>query len=309
MGRYLAVRLLRAIAVTLAVLIAVFVIINVTGDPVALLMPEDATDEEIREMRHILGFDRPMHVRVAEYVISAARGDFGESLRFAGEPALGLVLERLPATVTLAIAAMAWSLPLSFALGAVAALRRRSIAASFATVLALLGQSIPNFWLGIMLIMTFSVRLRLLPTFGQNGIRHLILPAITLGFFPLARTSRLVRSMLLEVMSQDYIRTARAKGLSERAVLISHAMKNALIPVVTMLGVQVGFLIGGAVVVENVFAWPGLGRLAVQSIFYRDFPVVQADVFVVATMFVVSNLFVDILYGWLDPRVRIAAPS
>ena len=307
MAKYILFRLLRAVAVILAVLVSVFIIINATGDPVRLMMPVDATEADIQQMRHTLGYDRPVLIRVVEFVANAAHGDFGKSLRFMGEPALGLVVERLPATVTLAIASLLWSLPLSLVLGVISALQRHSWLSSFSTLLALFGQSIPNFWLGIVLIMVFSVHFNLLPAYGEGTIQHLILPAVTLGFFPLARNSRMVRSMLLEVMAQDYIRTARAKGLTENAVILYHAMKNALAPVITMLGLEIGTLLGGAVVVETVFAWPGLGRLAVQSIFLRDFPVVQAAVFVVATGFVVINFFVDITYGWLDPRVQVSA--
>ena len=303
---YIISRLLQAIVVILGILLLVFVIIHLTGDPVLLMLPPEASAEDVERMRVQMGFDRPLPERFLRFLAGATRGDFGESLRYRGQPALAQVVQRFPATLELAAATMAWSLPLSFLLGTIAALRRYSLMDNLAMLIALLGQSLPSFWLGLMLILIFSVQLSLLPSSGRGGIEHVILPAVTLGSFFMARTTRLVRSGMVEVLEQDYIRTARAKGLVEKVIILRHALKNAAIPVVTIVGLDIGTLLGGAVITETVFAWPGIGRLAIDSILSRDFPVVQADVFFIALTFVGINLIVDILYTWLDPRVRIS---
>jgi peptide/nickel transport system permease protein len=217
------------------------------------------------------------------------------------------VLERFPATLELALTTFVWSVSVSLVLGVVSAVKRDTVVDNLATLLALLGQSVPNFWLGIMLILVFAVGLGWLPSFGRGTPLHLILPVLTLGAFSMARTTRLVRATMIEVLSQDYIRTARAKGLSERLVVVGHALKNAAIPTVTLIGLDFGTLLGGAVVTETVFAWPGIGRLAIESIYQRDFPVVQAAVFFVASGFVMINFCMDLLYTWLDPRIRLAS--
>jgi peptide/nickel transport system permease protein len=215
-----------------------------------------------------------------------------------------LVFERFPATLELTFAAMAITLFFSCLFGIISAVKRNTLADHLVMVTALVGQSMPVFWLGIMGILIFGVHLRWLPTSGRGGLEHLILPAITLGAFGMARTTRLIRSGMLEVLGQDYIQTARAKGLTETLVVGKHALRNASISVATIIGLDFGALLGGAVITETVFAWPGVGRLAIESIYYRDFPVVQADVFYVASTFVLVNLFVDLLYTWLDPRIR-----
>lgn len=307
MARYIVNRLIQSTAVVFGVLLLVFVIINLTGDPVALMVPIEASEEDIERLRVAMGFDRPLYQQFISFLWGAVQGDFGDSLRYQSQPALKIVVERFPATLELAAATLAWALPMSLLLGTIAALKRNTGADSFAMFLALLGQSLPGFWLGLMLILVFSVQLGLLPSSGRGGFRHVILPAITLGSFVMARTTRLVRSGMIEVLNQDYIRTARAKGLRERTVLLRHAFKNAAIPVVTIVGLDIGTLLGGAVITETIFAWPGIGRLAIDAISYRDFPVVQANVFFIALAFVVINLLVDVLYTWLDPRVRVAS--
>ena len=215
------------------------------------------------------------------------------------------MIERFPATVQLALATLAWSVPVALLLGLVAAVWRPSLSENVAMLTALLGQSMPSFWLGLMLILIFSVNLGLFPSSGRGTPAHVVLPALTLGGFFMARLTRLVRSGLLDVLGQDYVRTARAKGLAETVVVARHAFKNAAIPIVTIVGLDIGTLLGGAVITETVFAWPGVGRLAIEAIAVRDFPVVQADVFFIALAFVVINLGVDVLYTWLDPRVRL----
>ncbi len=251
-----------------------------------------------------MGFDDPMAVQYLRFLRGALRGDFGESVRH-GEPAMGLVVERLPATFELAGAGLLLALCLAIPTGIVSAVRRNTAVDYVSTVLALLGQAMPTFWLGIMLILLFSVRLSWLPSSGRGDLEHLILPAITLGLFTTARITRLTRSGMLEVLGQDYIRTARAKGMSEPPVVWKHALKNASIPIVTIVGIELGTLLGGSVITETIFAWPGVGRLSVQAIFNRDYPVVQAAVFLLAATFVLVNFLVDVLYTYLDPRIRL----
>jgi ABC-type dipeptide/oligopeptide/nickel transport system permease component len=305
-AQYILARLAQSVVVILGVLLLVFVILQLTGDPARLMLPPEATLEDIERLRQQMGFDRPLPIQFLHFMAGAVRGDFGNSLRYRDQPALQIVLERFPATIELGLATLAWSIPVAFVLGLVSAVRRASLQENAAMVTALLGQSMPSFWLGLMLILVFSVNLGLLPSSGRGRFAHVILPALTLGGFFMARLTRLIRSGLLDVLAQDYVRTARAKGLGERAVVVRHALKNAAIPIVTIIGLDIGTVLGGAVITETVFAWPGVGRLAIDSINVRDFPVVQADVFVIAVAFVLINFSVDVLYTWLDPRVRLA---
>lgn len=305
MTTFLLARLAQSIVVILGVLFLVFIILQLTGDPARLMLSPQATLEDIERVRRQMGFDRPLPEQFLRFLGGAVRGDFGRSLRYTDQPALAIVVERFPATVELALATLAWSIPVALVLGLASAVRRASVSESVAMTTALLGQSMPSFWLGLMLILVFSVNLGLLPSSGRGTLSHLVLPALTLGGFFMARLTRLVRSGLLDVLGQDYVRTARAKGLAERIVIARHAFKNAAIPIVTILGLDVGTLLGGAVITETVFAWPGIGRLAIEAIAVRDFPVVQADVFFIALTFVAINLVVDVLYTWLDPRVRL----
>jgi peptide/nickel transport system permease protein len=304
MTRYLARRFTEAVLVVLGVLLLVFVILQLTGDPARLMLPPEATLEDIERLRRQMGFDRPLPVQFVWFLAGAVRGDFGSSLRYRDQPALEVVLERLPATLELAGATLAWSIPVAFLLGFVSAVRRATVHEGMAMLGALLGQSMPTFWLGLMLILVFAVELGWFPSSGRGGFAHVVLPALTLGGFFMARLTRLVRSGLLEVLGQDYVRTARAKGLGEAAVVTRHALKNAAIPIVTIIGLDIGTVLGGAVITETVFAWPGVGRLAIDSIAVRDFPVVQADVFIIAVAFVGINFVVDVVYTWLDPRIR-----
>ena len=305
MTRYLVARLAQSIVVVLGVLFLVFAILQLTGDPARLMSSPQATLEDIERLRRQMGFDRPLPEQFLRFFAGAVRGDFGPSLRYTDQPALQIVMERFPATVQLTLATLAWSVPVALLLGLVAAVWRPSLSENVAMLTALLGQSMPSFWLGLMLILIFSVNLGLFPSSGRGTPAHVVLPALTLGGFFMARLTRLVRSGLLDVLGQDYVRTARAKGLAETVVVARHAFKNAAIPIVTIVGLDIGTLLGGAVITETVFAWPGVGRLAIEAIAVRDFPVVQADVFFIALAFVVINLGVDVLYTWLDPRVRL----
>jgi ABC-type dipeptide/oligopeptide/nickel transport system permease component len=305
MARYLAHRVFRSAAAILGILVVVFFILHLTGDPVRLMLPPQASEEDYVAMKKALGMDKPLGEQFVHYMLGALHGDFGKSLRFRGQSAMELVTERFPATVQLALAALAISVALSLPLGVIAAVRRHSLWDNLAMTLALVGQAMPNFWLALLFISVFAVKLRWLPSSGRSGPDSLILPALTLALFMVARTTRLVRSSLLEVMGEDYIRTARGKGLAEVAVILRHALRNAALPVVTIIGLDLGTLMGGAVVTETVFAWPGIGFLAVGSIYVRDFPVVQAVVFFTALFFVVINLAVDLLYSVLDPRIRV----
>jgi peptide/nickel transport system permease protein len=257
----------------------------------------------VAEVRRALGLDRPLAEQYWRFVSRAARGDFGQSIR-AMRPVLPYVLERLPATLELSAGALLISAGLGIPLGVLAATRRRSVWDRLSLNLALLAQSAPNFWVGLILIAVFSVNLGVLPVSGRGGLRHLVLPSVTLAIFFIGLVVRLTRSGMLEVLSQDYVRTAWAKGMPERLVVFRHALKNAMIPIVTVLGLQVGTLLGGAVVTETVFAWPGMGQLAVQAIYQRDYPVVQAIVLLLGSVFVLINWAVDMTYSLLDPRVQ-----
>jgi peptide/nickel transport system permease protein len=300
---FVARRLLHTALVAVGVVTLVFVALRLSGDPAASMLPGDASVDELRDLRHALGLDRSVPAQYVAFLRDAVRGDFGESIRHQ-QPAFGLVLERLPATLELAFAALVLAVVVALPLGIVAALYRGRVVDVVAMGFAVVGQATPYFWMGIMLILVVSVELGWLPTSGRGGWRHLILPAVTLGTHFAAAIARLTRTAMLEVLGQQFVTTARAKGLGERRVVLAHALKNAAVPVVTLVGLQFGTLLGGAVVTETIFAWPGVGRLAVQSIFVRDYPVVQAGVLVLALVFVAINLLVDLLYGALDPRIR-----
>ena len=304
MTTYFTRRLLQSLIVLLGVSFVVFFILHLTGDPALVLLPPDASPEDVRRFREAMGFNDPFFVQYGRFLGGALRGDFGQSIRH-GESAFHLVVERMPATFELAGAALLIALALAIPAGIVSAVRRNSLLDYVSTVVALLGQSMPTFWLGIMLILLFSVQFHLLPSSGRGTLEHLVLPAVTLGLFTTARITRLTRSGMLEVLGQDYIRTARAKGMSDPPVVWKHALKNAAIPIVTIVGIELGTLLGGSVITETIFAWPGVGRLSVQAIANRDYPVVQAAVFLLASTFVLVNLMVDVVYTYLDPRIRL----
>jgi ABC-type dipeptide/oligopeptide/nickel transport system permease component len=302
---YLARRAFGALWALAGVAIVVFLILHLTGDPATVMMPPEATRAEIDAFRHAQGFDRPLIVQFGSFALDAAHGDLGLSLRHQ-QPAMRLAQERLPATMLLAGAAFLIVLLVGVPAGILSALRPRTWIDYTARVVALIGQSAPTYWIGLMLILLFAVRLGWVPASGIGDWRNLILPAATLGFFSTAKLMRLTRASMLEILSADFLRTARAKGLTARRVTFGHALRNAWLPIVTQLGVELGTLLSGAIITETVFAWPGVGRLAVQAVFERDFPVVESVVLLAATIFVVLNLAVDLLYAVLDPRIRYA---
>ena len=302
MGRYILKRLWHTVYVAVGISMISFFFIHLSGDPAMLMLPPDASKAEVEALRRQMGFDDPLYQQYWRFASRAVQGDLGVSL-YQRVPALGLILERLPASLELAGAAMLIALVVSVPLGVVSAVKRGSAWDVGSMLGALFGLSMPHFWLGIMLILLFSVTLGWLPTSGRGSLAQLIMPSVALGLSLMAMFARLTRSVMLEVLSQDYVRTARAKGLRERVVIGKHALKNALIPLVTVAGMQFGFLIGGTVIIETVFAWPGVGRLVVQAIFSRDYPLVQAAVLVLAVIFVLVNLAVDLLYLYLDPRI------
>ena len=269
-----------------------------------LMAAPDASDEEILELREALGLNKPLIVQYGEYLVRAVQGDFGMSYRH-GEPAMQLVLDRLPMTMRLSGMALLIALLVALPLGLIAAVYRDSVLDQAAMTLSLFGQSFPTFWMGIMLILIFSETLRWLPTSGTGGIEYMILPAVTLSFQTTANVTMLLRSSMLEVLGTDYIRTARAKGVQERGVIVAHALRNAALPVITAISLQIGPMLGGAVVTETVFAYPGMGRLAVQAINNRDFTVVQAFVVVMAVIIVSINLITDLIYTVVDPRIKL----
>lgn len=305
MWRYLAGRVLQTLLSMLVVISIVFVLTRVSGNPVHLLLDVNATERDQEILTRHLGLDKPLLVQYGIYVKGIASGDFGSSV-LTRRPVTEHIWERLPATVELGFTAMFMSVLIGVPLGMYSAVRRGGVLDSGARVFAVLGQSMPAFWLGLMLILFFGVVLGVLPGGGRGGLSHLVLPAFTLGYFTSAAIMRLTRSSMLEVLGSDYIKFARLKGLHEQVVLWKHGLKNALLPVVTfavMLFVQ---FLGGAVVTETVFAWPGLGRLILESITTRDYPVVQAGVLVLSALYLTANLLVDMLYSYLNPRIRHA---
>ena len=305
MRRYIARQLVQLIVVVFGISLLAFAILHVLGDPVLLLLPQNAGKEEFERYRHLLGLDRPMYVQYWKFVSRAVLGDFGKSW-YADTPAFALVIERMPPTIYLTLAGLVVAMVIALPLGTIAALRRHSWVDSLCTVVAVAGQAAPIFWLGIMLIIVFSVRLRLLPASGYGTWQNFLMPSFCLGAALAPITMRLVRSGVIEVMNMEFIKTARAKGLAEGRVVVKHAFRNACIPVITVLGLQFGQLLGGAIITETVFAWPGVATLTVESIRNQDFPVVQCAVVLLALLIVGVNLLVDLVVGFIDPRIRAA---
>jgi peptide/nickel transport system permease protein len=297
-------RLLSTLTVVLGVVTLVFLLIHlVPGDPVQAMLGETATPTDLEALRQALGLNEPLLTQWFTYMQNLLQADLGNSL-YSKEPIFNMLLERFPATLELAAAGLFIAILLALPLGSIAALRKDTVWDNGAMVFSLLGVSIPNFWLGPMLILFFSLMLGWLPVSGRENLLSLVLPAITLGTALAAILARMIRSTLLEVLSEDYIRTARAKGLRESAIVIHHALRNASLPIITVLGLQLGTLLGGAVITEIIFAWPGIGQLTIESIQRRDYPVVQACILLISLSYVLVNTFTDILYAWLDPRVR-----
>jgi peptide/nickel transport system permease protein len=284
--------------------IIVFLLMHLAGDPVAVLLPLDTPPEQIEAFREEMGFNRPLPVQYFYFLSRAVRGDFGYSYHYRTD-AMQIVLERMPATLRLTFGALFVALVVAIPAGIFAALKQGKISDVIVRMSVLLGQAVPGFWLALMLMLLFGVRLRWLPVSGAEGWQSLILPAVVAGSFSMATITRLLRCNLVDTLGENYIQTARGKGLSERTVTTRHALKNAAIPVITVIGLQMGWLLGGAVISEVVFAYPGMGRLAVTAIGYRDVPVIQSFVAITAVIVVTINLSVDIIYSWLDPRIRL----
>jgi peptide/nickel transport system permease protein len=306
MRRYVTQQLVQLGVVVVGISVLAFAILHVLGDPVLLLLPQNAGREEFERYRKLLGLDQPLYVQYWTFASKAVQGDFGKSW-YADTPAFQLVLERMPATISLTLSGLLVALLIALPLGILAGLKRHSLVDNLCTMLAVGGQAMPIFWLGIMLIIIFAVRLKLLPASGYGTWQHFVMPSLTLGAFLAPLSMRLVRSGVVEVMNMEFIKTARAKGLAERMVVVKHAFRNACIPVVTVLGLQFGQLLGGAIVTETVFAWPGVATLTVESIRNQDFPVVQCAVILLALIIVLVNLIVDLIVGLIDPRIRVGA--
>lgn len=324
MWSYMTKRILQSILVIFGVTLITFVALHMGGDPTYLYVSERASEEEIAATRAKLGFDRPLHEQYLSFMGGLIRGDLGNSLTYR-TPALDVVLERFPATIELTLSAMLIAIIFAIPFGIFSAIKRGTSVDGGIMTLAMFGQSIPSFWLGIMLILFVGLGLRWLPISGHvpilqplfqgdvmqaikntpKALPYLLMPAVTISLFSLSRNARLMRSSMLEVLSQDFVRTARSKGLNENAVIIHHALRNAWLPVVTMIGLEFGFLLSGVVVVETVFSWPGVGRLVFNAINQRDIPLVQASVIMFSLVFVVLNLLVDLFYARLDPRIRL----
>jgi peptide/nickel transport system permease protein len=307
--RYIVRRLLQSLFVVFGVSIVAFGMLFMTGDPTEVILG-DATDRmsvaQIEEFRVKMGFDRPWYIQYASFVGNALQGDFGYSF-IRHQPAYEVIIDKLPATIKLASFAFVLSLIVSIPLGVLSAIKPHRPLDNIATVLALMGQSIPSFWLGILLIMFFGVYLKWLPISGSGTWQHIIMPGITLAAFPIARNMRLTRSSMLDFMQRDFVRTARAKGISENRVIYAHVLRNSLLPIVTSIGLELGFLLGGSVITETIFGWPGVGREIVAAIGSKDFYVVQAGVIMLALIFAAVNLLIDLTYSLIDPRIRFGS--
>jgi len=305
-ARFLIGRVLQSVPALVGVTLVVFLLLHASGDPADLMLPPEATDADRQAFHHAHGLDRSLPTQYALFLWHAIRGDLGRSFTY-GDPALDVLLRRVPATMELALASTALALLVGVPCGVIAAFRRNSIVDYLVMLGASLGQSVAGFWLGLVLIMLLSVQLGMLPVSGRGTLAQLVLPAVTLSTWLMALLARLTRSSMLEVLRSDYITTAYAKGLATRAVVLRHALKNALIPIVTVLGVSLSYQMGGAVVVETVFNWPGLGTLTFDSVLRRDYPVVLVTVLFVGLVFVAVNLLIDVLYSLLDPRIRVGS--
>jgi peptide/nickel transport system permease protein len=303
MSRYVTIRLMQGVIALFVASIVVFGLARLTGNPLNLLLPDTATQEEYKAMAEQMGLDKPLPVQYWVFISKAARGDFGKSIRYR-RPVTDFIIERAPATIKLAFAAAVMSFLIALPLGVIAAVKRDKWPDFIAKIFAILGQSMPTFWLGIMLIQLFAVVFGWLPPGGYGGFRYWILPAITIGYHSTAGVLRLTRSAMLDVLGSDYVRLARIKGVPNRWVIWKHALRNASIPVVTFSGIIYIHLLMGSVVTETIFAWPGIGRLAYEAVIYRDFPMIQGLIILFVGLYIVFNLIIDLSYSYLDPRVR-----
>ena len=303
MQRYLLSRLAQAVLLFVGVLFLVFLMLHLTGDPATLMVSRNATPEQIEAVREQMGFNRPLVVQFADFMAGALVGDFGNSLRHR-QPAMKLILERLPPTVELATAALLMSMALGIPLGLLGASRPGGFWDAVARGVGLVGQTIPNFWLALILILVFSVTLGWFPSFGRAELRSVVLPAFALGLFTMGQLVRFTRSAVLEIRGEDYVRTAYSKGISHRQVYVQHVLRNAAIPLISVIGVQFGYLLSGSIYIETIFSWPGLGNLLAEAVGNRDFPLVQAIAFTTSLVVIVLNLLTDIAYALVDPRIK-----
>jgi peptide/nickel transport system permease protein len=303
MQKYIIRRFFQSLLALLVLSMLIFLMSRLTGDPVVLMLPDDATHEDIEQLRHALGLDRPLPVQYWVFISNAVQGDFGRSIK--GQmPVIDMIAERLPNSIKLGAVAICFAVLLAFPLGVVAAVKKGTALDTLANIVAILGQSLPQFWVGIVLIQIFAVRLRWLPVAGAGSFAHYVMPAFTLGWFVVAGMMRLLRSSMLDIMGSEFVKMARIKGLPEQTVIWKHALRNAFIPVLTFGAIYLAILVTGAILVETVFAWPGVGQLIYQGIVFRDFPVVQAVVLLTACIVIAINLLVDITYAYVDPRIR-----
>lgn len=304
MQRFIVVRVFHSLIALVAISVIVFGLARITGNPLDVLLPIEATQEDFDRVEQAWGLDKPLPLQYFKYVSNVLQGDFGDSFKWQDKTARELVVSRFPATLQLASLALVMSIILALPIGVIVAVKKDTAIDYLGKIVALLGQSLPSFWLGIVLMWIFAVQLDLLPTSGKGGIKHMILPAVALGWFQVAAIMRLTRSSLLEVLDTEYVKLARIKGLSERTVIWKHCLRNALITPLTYFGLILGSFLTGSVVTETVFAWPGVGLLAIDAVRARDFQVVQTVVLFFATIYILANLLVDIMYAYLDPRIR-----
>jgi peptide/nickel transport system permease protein len=305
MQRFIAIRALQSLLAILVMSVIVFGLARISGNPLDVMLPIEALPEDYARLEKYWGLDKPLHEQYVIFITKALHGDFGESLKYQGQSAMGLVVERLPATLELACSALFISALLALPIGVLAAVTKGTKWDTAAKIMALLGQSLPTFWLGIVLMWIFAVLLDWLPASGRGGVQHLILPAIALGWFQVAAIMRLVRSSMLEVLDSEFVKLARVKGISEGKVVWKHCLRNAGIAPLTYFAIIAGSLLTGSVVIETVFTWPGVGLLVVDAVRSRDFQVVQAVVILFAGIFILCNLLVDVLYAYMDPRIRV----
>ncbi len=304
LARYLIRRVVQVIPTFVGALFFMFILVRVLpGDPARLIAGPEALEEDVRRIRELLGLNKPLYVQFVDYMVSILRGDLGTSLKF-GTPVINEILNRLPYTIALALVAESIALSVALPLGIISALRPRSKATYISSVISLTGSSVPIFWIALIFIYIFSVSLRILPSSGADSPRHIVLPSITLSLLLMGNLTRITRSAVIESLSSNHVLTALAKGLKYRVILIRHVLKNALIPIVTIMGIQIGSLLGGAIVTETVFAWPGIGSLLIDSIFYRDYPLIQGIILFIVLVFIVINIVVDVIYALIDPRIR-----
>lgn len=303
MTRYIIKRLVQAVFTLWGLVTLVFILAHMTGDPATMIIPRDLPKEAEMEWRREFGLDKPLAGQYVDFMISAVQGRFGKSWHY-HQWGMSLVLERVPASLQLALVSIIFVIIVAIPAGMLAAVRERTWVDYIVRGLSTLGQAIPFYWLGLLLIILFAVKLRILPTGGKGDFRSFIMPACVMGFWSIARVSRLTRSNVLENLRQDYVRTARAKGLAESLIYFRHVLKNAALPIITLIAIEFGIMFGNAIITETVFAWPGVGRLLASAVLHRDFPVIQAGVFFTGAVIVLLNLITDLMYAWLNPTIR-----